>query len=122
MTDETTTPNEPVATPAPEMPAAAAPAAAPADAPTAPAAPVYAAAPAAAPVYAPAVPASTPHRRWPMWVAAVVLALVLFGTGIRVGVGIGNRFGRGLRANYAAAAPRDFRGAARGFAGGGLHR
>lgn len=66
-----------------------------------------AAAPAQAPAAAATVlaaPATTAKRRWPRWVAAAIVGLLLFGAGVRVGVGLGARFaGRGVRAGFAAA-------------------
>jgi hypothetical protein len=105
MTDDTnTTPAEPVGNPA------EAPAAPPALETYAPA-PAYYAAPVAA---APAAPPR--HHRWPMWLAAAALAVLIFGLGFRVGLGFGARLGigRGLRAGYAAGAVQQYRGGGRG--------
>ena len=72
---------------------------------------------------APAAPAAAPkHRRWPIWVAAAAIAVLIFGTGVRVGFGVANRFGvRSMRAGFTAAAVQRARGFApggRGFVGG----
>jgi hypothetical protein len=80
--------------------------------------------PTPAPAYAAPYPttlaaeASAPkHHRWPIWVAAVAVAVVLFAAGAFTGVGFASRFGaRGFRQGFAVAAVRYGRAGARGFA------